>query len=371
MLKHLLNLVVGLAFCASVEASPHSYIEVDSVTNNLQDFDYLTSYTEANYVAFPAIINGGFGEQYRDMKMSLRDNVASGDMGIKKAACEYVYWFNSGFDAHYYVDEHLFWKVYKRKDTPDYRSLMEYNPQKLSTRVDKQSWLIRVPSCTGENPTFEWVANAVEEFQKSKCKNLIIDLRGNSGGSDEIWTPLFSLLIDHKALIEEEYWFRNTYDNIYNNPMHDWLVSNTSEIDNADKAFLMFGPGDGEDDEEDEIPEHDAGIHISFIIDRGTASSAETILRIAKNFTSRERYTIYGKENSAGAAETGNLMPFHLPHSRIQLFYPVVVSSVFLSSEQYNGASGIQPDVKIELPYPEKLTDNIDSWVLYVARRSK
>lgn len=367
MKRLVLSLWATVALCASAYASPHSYIEADSITDNMQDFNYLTSYTEANYAAFPAIISNGFGSQYNAMKTSLKEAVGSGSMGIRQAVCEYAFWFNSLFDAHYYVDAHLFWQVYKRKDTPDYKGLMKYEPQKLSTRINKRSYLIRVPSCAGNNPTFEWMANAVNDFQNSKCKNLIIDIRGNMGGADAFWAPLIPLLIDHKALVPEEYWFRNTYANRSDNSMKDW-VSQLITDDNADKSFLLLG-SDEDDDDDEEIPAHDAKIHISFIIDRRTASAAETILRVAQNFTSRERYTIYGKENSAGAAYTGNLIPFHLPHSRIQVFYPVTVSSTFLSDKHHNGASGIRPDVKIDLPYPETLSDNIDSWVTFVARQ--
>jgi hypothetical protein len=32
---------------------------------------------------------------------------------------------------------------------------------------------------------------------------------------------------------------------------------------------------------------------------------------------------------------------------------------------------GFKPDVMIPLPYPEQLTDNIDSWVLWVAKKMK
>ena len=306
-------------------------------------------------------MKGGFGKRYCQMKDSLKCDIETGKMGIKQATCEYAYWFNSQFDAHYYVDDHLFWRVYKRKDTPDYAHLMDYAPQTLSTRINKHTYLIRIPSCAGKNPTNEWVANAVSEFMGSKCKNLIIDIRGNSGGSDEIWGPLISLLIDHKALAPEAYWFRNTYANRTNNSMQDWLKTQVADFDKSTKSFLLMG-ADEDDDDTDEIPPHDTNIHIAFIIDRRTASSAETILRIARNFTDRERYAIYGKENSAGAAETGNLVPFHLPHSRIQVYYPISLSSSFLSgAEQHNGASGIRPDVKIDLPYPTKLTNNIDT----------
>lgn len=369
MLKFISICALCLACWQSTNAASHSYIECDSITNNLQDFAYLTAYTEANYAAFPAIMKGGFGAQYSQMKDSLKCDIETGKMGIKQATYEYAYWFNSQFDAHYYVDDHLFWRVYKRKDTPDYAHLMEYAPQTLSTRINKHTYLIRIPSCAGKNPTNEWVANAVSEFMGSKCENLIIDIRGNSGGSDEIWAPLISLLIDHKALAPEAYWFRNTYANRTNNSMRDWLKTQVADFDKSTKSFLLMG-ADEDDDDTDEIPPHDTNIHIAFIIDRRTASSAETILRIARNFTDRERYAIYGKENSAGAAETGNLVPFHLPHSRIQVYYPISLSSSFLSgAEQHNGASGIRPDVKIDLPYPAKLTDNIDSWTQYVAKQ--
>lgn len=128
----------------------------------------------------------GHNKQWLRLTIQRHENIAErscrfGQMGIWQAACEYAFWFNSMFDAHYYVDAHLFWQVYKRKDTPDYKGLMKYEPQKLSTRIDKRSYLIRVPSCAGNNPTFEWMANAVNDFQNSKCKNLIIDIRGNMG----------------------------------------------------------------------------------------------------------------------------------------------------------------------------------------------
>ena len=219
MLKFISICALCLVCWQSTNAASHSYIECDSITNNLQDFAYLTAYTEANYAAFPAIMKGGFGERYCQMKDSLKCDIETGKMGIKQATCEYAYWFNSQFDAHYYVDDHLFWRVYKRKDTPDYAHLMDYAPQMLSTRINQHTYLIRIPSCAGKNPTNEWVANAVSEFMGSKCKNLIIDIRGNSGGSDEIWVPLISLLIDHKALAPEAYWFRNTYANRTNNSM--------------------------------------------------------------------------------------------------------------------------------------------------------
>lgn len=358
--------VIAALLTAATTVSAETYMQEDSITRNRQDYAYLTAYTEANYAAFPAIMQAGYGAPYQAMKDSFGAKIGRGEWGIKQAACEYVYWFNAHFDAHFYVDEYLFWQVYKRRDTPDYKHLMNYAPQAVSQRVNRKTWLLRIPSCAGQNPTNEWVAQAVETFLQSGCKHLIIDLRGNSGGSDMIWIPLLPLLIDHPATVPETYWFRNTHANRYHPAMQDGLLNIIADHDNPAPSFLQVGAD--EEDEDEAIPAHDARIHISFIIDRKTASSAETILRVARNYTDRERYTIYGKENSAGAAETGNLFPFHLPHSRIQVFYPTTVSSVFLRDGQQNGAAGIAPDVRIELPYPGTLTDNVDSWVLYLSQ---
>lgn len=359
--------VIAALLTAATTVSAETYMHEDSITRNRQDYAYLTAYTEANYAAFPAIMKAGYEADYLALKDSVGAKISSGEWGIRQAACEYVYWFNAHFDAHFYVDEHLFGQVYKRRDTPDYKHLMNYAPQAVSQRVNRKTWLLRIPSCAGQNPTNEWVAQAVETFLQSGCKHLIIDLRGNSGGSDMIWIPLLPLLIDHQANMPETYWFRNTYANRYSPAMQDLLLAQIVHNEDPAPMFLQVG---AEDDEEDEaIPAHDARIHISFIIDRKTASSAETILRVAQHYTDRERYAIYGKENSAGAAETGNLFPFHLPNSRIQVFYPTTVSSGFLRDGQQNGAAGIAPDVRIELPYPDTLTDNVDSWVLDIAKR--
>lgn len=340
------------------------HAQIDSVYYNIQDFNYLTAYTEANYAAYPSIIEHGYAADYQKLKDDVKDSLMSRNWGIEKATCEYSYWFNHHFDAHYYADLPYFWHICKRRDTPDYSHAMDYHPKPVSTKIDKITWFIRVPSCGGEFPTNAWFAEAVDMFLSSKCKNLVLDIRGNSGGNDVIWEPILPLMIDHQAKFPEQYFFRNTYNNRFHPEMPDWMKEQLKTVKDG-KPFEVWG-----DDEEGDvdIPLHDAYIHVAIIIDRKTASAAETMLRIAKNYSNSERVTIYGKENSAGCATTGNILPFHLPHSRIQVFYPTTVSSAFLQLNGIQSASGIEPDVRIELPYPNQLTDNIDSWVLWVSK---
>ena len=153
----------------------------------------------------------------------------------------------------------------------------------------------------------------------------ILDIRGNSGGNDAIWEPLLPLMVDHQARFPEQYFFRNTYDNRFHPEMPDWMKEQLEKVKDG-KPFELWG---------------------------------------------NKRVTLYGKENSAGCAATGNLLPFRLPHSRIQVFYPTTVSSAFLHLDGIQSASGIEPNVRIELPYPNQLTDNTDSWVLWVSKDMK
>ena len=59
-----------------------------------------------------------------------------------------------------------------------------------------------------------------------------------------------------------------------------------------------------------------------------------------------------------------------LPNSNIVLTYPMTVNAEFEEACKDRNP-GFKPDVMIPLPYPEQLTDNIDSWVLWVAKKMK
>ena len=56
-----------------------------------------------------------------------------------------------------------------------------------------------------------------------------------------------------------------------------------------------------------------------------------------------------------------------MPNSKIGVWYATTVDSGFYEKDFSEGV-GITPDVIIPLPYPRKLTDNIDEWVLWVAK---
>ena len=344
-------------------------ISVRAQEEALADLDSLIQMVETNYTGFPIIMEKGYGHEYQKMKTDLTRNLSAGQIDIQQAVCEYCYWFFSQFDGHVYVDCQLFFDRYFAKCHIRYAKLFEYDPQPVSCKVNDNTWLIRVPSCTGQNPSYQWLKDAAQAYLQSGCDHLIIDVRGNTGGGDAIWEPVFPLLYDHQPSSTEYTFFRNTPKNLsfYQRILKDepddevakWLVDNCEK--SQDEMVRI------EDDENIEVfPISPLPKKAAIVIDKNTASSAETLIRFAKLCCDTTRTKVYGKENTWGAQYSGNIIGTPLPNSQICVYYPTCISSFFLQGET-NGSSGLTPDVHIDLPYPKKLTDNCDEWILWIA----
>ena len=366
MKKLLLSLFVTLI------VSNARALEPDSISKNVSDLDSLIQMVETNYTGFPIIMQKGYGDDYQKMKAEISQNLSAGKIGIQQAVCEYCYWFFSQFDGHVYVDCQLFFDQYFAKCHIRYAKLFEYAPQPVSCKVNDNTWLIRVPSCTGQNPTYQWLKDAAQAYLQSGCDHLIIDVRGNTGGGDAIWEPIFPLLYDHQPSSPEYTFFRNTpknlsfYQRILNDNPDDevakWLV------DNCRKSQEEMVKIEDDEDSVENFPISPLPKKAAIVIDKNTASSAETLIRFAKMCCDMTRTKVYGKENTWGAQYSGNIIGTPLPNSQIWVYYPTCVSSLFLQGES-NGSSGLAPDVHIDLPYPKKLTDNCDEWILWIANQ--
>lgn len=344
-------------------------LATDSICKNVADLDSLIQMIETNYSGFPIIMQKGYGNDYQTMKANLAQQLSAGQIGIQQAVCEYCYWFFSQFDGHVYVDNQLFFDHYFSKCHIRYAKLFEYDPKPVSCQVKDHTWLIRVPSCTGQNPTYQWLKDAAQAYLQSGCDHLIIDIRGNTGGGDAIWEPIGPLLYDHQPSSTEYTFFRNTPKNLSfyqrilkeepDNEVAKWLVDNCMK--SQDEMVKI------EDDDSVEVyPISPLPKKAAIVIDKNTASSAETLIRFAKMCCDTTRTKVYGKENTWGAQYTGNIIGTPLPNSQIWVYYPTCISSFFLQGES-NGSSGLAPDVHIDLPYPKKLTDNCDEWILWIA----
>lgn len=374
MKKVIIAILLGLA-------NLYSFAAPDSLKKDLEDYDYLVSFVEKNYAPFEAIMQKGYKREYKSMKKQIRVQLRKGESDLEKATTDYAMWFYRQFDRHIGVmteaygmaQENIIIEAFLKMDS----SLatvgpndIEYAPKPVSCKVDSLTWLIRVPSC---HPDFrERTINALKQFDESDCVNLIIDVRGNDGGTDVTWYKYYDMLYDHPGKPSVS-WFRNTPENL-----KYWkdIVANLQtpevhtrnlikECESSKKKFMKWGETSGDTGRKPTTRIRRAAV----LIDIMTGSAGESIVDFVKNHSNRAK--VYGKCNTHGSNLTGNCWDKAvLPNSKIGVWYATDVDSGFYEKDFSEGV-GIAPDVIIPLPYPRKLTDNIDEWVLWVAKDLK
>ena len=367
----IVTIILALVALAANAAIP------DSLKKDLEDYDYLVSFVENNYAPFDAIMQKGYKREYKSMKKQTREQLRKGESDLEKATTDYVMWFRSQFDRHIALESTVFdmasnniiKEAILKMDSTVLTGTFEYDPKPVSCKVDSLTWLIRVPSCS---PDFrEWTINALQQFDESDCVNLIIDVRENGGGNDGVWDRYYDMLYDHpnKPFI---CWFRNTPKNV-----KEWkdLVTNgvlnnertknfIKECEGSKTKFLKWVEEAGDTGRKPTTRIRRAAI----LVDIMTASAAERIAEFAQKYSNRAK--VYGIGNTLGDDLTGNLREGVLPNSKIYIYYATTVDSGFYEKDFSEGL-GIAPDVIIPLPMVKKLTDNIDEWVLWVAKDLK
>jgi C-terminal processing protease CtpA/Prc len=247
--------------------------------------------------------------------------------------------------------------------------IIEYAPKAVSCQVDSCTWLIRVPTC--DLSFMEKTNDAFQQFVESGCKNLIIDVRGNGGGSDLIWNNYFAALYDHSGKPSIG-WFRNSPENLkawehlleIDHPSKERIQDFIKRCKSSNKEFVKWAIWTGDTGLKTTARINRAAV----IIDWYTASAAESLVEFVKKHSDRAK--VYGICNTNGADISGNCLFMDLPNSKIKFQYPTTVDSEFFEHD-FSGTPGIAPDIIIPLPYPKILTDNIDEWVLWVAEDLK
>ena len=242
----------------------------------------------------------------------------------------------------------------------------------MGCKVNADTYLLRLPSCNGVVPTWEWLNKKADEFKQSSCKYLILDLRGNGGGSDH-YSELFTKFFGSTGLKREERsYIRNSFEN--RKVLKMWC----DEMDNVDHIKSVYA----------EALRADEGSLITWslleagteryeplvrkgaiIVDNMSASAGESPVHFVRSHNGCLA-KVYGKERTMGCEQSGNCIPIRLPNSNIELNCPMTVPDTFEAACKDRNP-GYKPDVIIPLPYPEQLTDNIDSWVLWVAKKMR
>ena len=143
---------------------------------------------------------------YEAMKTRLRAQVANGERPGWNAVAEYSAWFN---DRHLKIQqsyhnekgERVNWtEHYMNRKRLHYEAMMDYEPAAIACKVTDKTFLIRFPSCDSDISNSKWIKESIKQFKKSRCENLVIDIRGNGGG-DPRWTPYWALLYDHEGVV--------------------------------------------------------------------------------------------------------------------------------------------------------------------------
>ena len=380
-----------------------------TVEQHLQDYDFAVKYIEDNYAGFPNKVNDSTRADYEAMKFRLLSQVASNKRTGWDAIAEYTGWFN---DYHTRLCLNSADGEGRMKPATDkyraqvpiyYNELMEeYNPQPLAVKVTSKTFLVRFPSCYGDISK-EWIDGSINAFHESGCENLILDIRGNSGGSDLYWNPYWRLLADHDGEINEVE-FRNSaayrdtlLQELRNEKVPAEIIQGVQAVfpmlqsvkfvpGSIVRQFLVnFTEGQAfsfanlqrvlESLSHPELMNGKNSLHISevnnavrraaLIIDNTVASSGEALVEVLK--ATSNRTTVYGRDNTMGCLDFSNCNQVKMPNCGINVSVPM--SRRMGLPESGIDMVGIAPDVRINLPLPAKLTDNIDAWVIWVAEQ--
>jgi len=366
MKKAILTLTIVCSLCFSAWAQ-----DLLSVKQHLEDFDFVVSQVEENYSGYPTKVNKTNMRDYKALKKRLRKEIKQGKRTGTEAAGEYAAFFAdwhlavAGYKDGYFFN---FCQEYypENKQITFFREMDEYAPKQLSCKVTDKTYLIRVPSF-GRQIDWDWIAHTVDSFTVSQCQNLIIDIRGNSGGTDGAFQPFIRLCYDHPGHCDgveyrnsrgnRDYWVETlqdtTIDEGYRNRLTHLLASHdewvTPELDTVWTLDTVY-------------PRKPKKVGI--IIDPIVASSGEQFLLVIK--ATSDRITVFGRDNTIGCLDYSNCRVATFPNSGSMI--TIAMSRSFRLPDRGIDKTGIAPDVRITLPYPKVLTDNLDEWVLSVAK---
>ena len=331
-----------------------------------EDFDFAVGVVERAYAGYPDKTANRAAE-YGALKERLRSGIASG-RDTYDAVAEYLGWFD---DSHLGTEGVRAYRPKSIRRPSDYAARMEcYDPQFTHCRVDGETYLIRFPSCDLNEEQTAWVRTAVRAYLASGCENLILDIRGNGGGSDSAYEPLLRLLYDHEGA-EDAMEYR----------VSDLAVAHVREFAGDTERgrgkiarmertpageFLTDGPKTYRIHYDSVSPRPR---RVGLLIDGKVGSSGEQLVLEVR--ASSRRTTVYGQDNTLGCLDFSNCEILYFPQDPTRWMMLPTTRSCRVPEGRGIDSAGIAPDVRIPLPLPEVLTDNVDTWTLWVAEDMK
>ena len=338
------------------------------ITNNVECNEGGIKEIEQNYAGFEYKVTDENRKEYESIRQEYRDSISQGLMygpvGVAELCC-YMQDFHLGCSFR-------MWSNRFPMKWPDYRQVMaKYDPQPVARMVDDETFLLRFPTCSGDDAYVKWIWDAVEQYRQSGCTHLIVDIRGNGGGSDWQYYPIMQILYQQPGRTHGMV-LRNTQDNRDRwrefGPDNEWIQAlQDSAQAHADEPW--FPLSNEYETHEEKCIDPRRPQRAAILIDHSVASSGEQLLIDVRSVAPDVKF--YGRDNTLGCIDISNCVVVQLPHVPNTIQIPTTISRRVIMGEGLIDGIGIEPDVRLDLPLPDSLTDNTDEWVRYVAEELK
>jgi len=311
-----------------------------------KEFDNLVKKVESDYAGFKDKVNSQTIEDYKKYTDSYRVQ-AQKIRSFKKCTMFFDDWL------HFFNDKHLSIEV-------------ETNIYFTYKKINSDAVLLRIPNFSWNNKALIDSLILKNKSEITSTPILIIDLRGNSGGTDYCYVELLPFI----------------YTNPYNSKGVEWWASQ-GNIDFFEKSVKEGTIKKGKEEETkiliDSLKKHkDTFVQmykadatkrdsvyktpqlVGVIVDDFCASSCEQFILAAKN---SKKTTVFGTQ-TLGVLDYSNSVPEDLLTKGLQIRYPMTRSTRLPEYPIDN--IGIKPDVEINLPVNLNVKSDIDDWVLFV-----
>lgn len=333
----------------------------------LLNFDYMVDHVKTDYAGFKDKIKVGNKNVFESFTTSLRKK----SIGAKNVDSCYVIlrtWTNYFRDNHLRIQ--LDWRY--RKKYPEAVKLLNgrftkpknisISMGKLESRtnikiLDDETVLLRFPSFEwGEKKNIDSLLQAYDQRLK-KLPNWIIDLRGNDGGTDYAFSGLIPYIYTNPIKIKPDEFLsskenikilsKNLKDNELPQAGKDLIANLIKLMNQYPNQFVNPSGKESFEIRLDTVYQYPSKVAI--LIDRNTASSAESFLLTAMQSS---KVKVYG-ENSAGMLDYNNAQYFDIPCKDFNLVIPIGRSKRLPENPIDN--IGVKPNIKIDEEEGDKI----------------
>lgn len=314
--------------------------------NCLENFDFLKAKIENDYAGFNDKVNESTRTEYEKHTEFYRKKIVETST-TQRCVLLMEKWLEFFNDKHLSIsiEKNIYWTF---------------------KSIDSTALLFRIPNFSwNSKPMIDSLIRTNYELI-TRTPILIIDLRGNGGGTDYSYLELLQFLYTHPYESKGVEWLASK-GNIehFENALENGNIKKGFEEETITQIRIMKEYLDSFVSlDSTELIERDTILRfpqkVGLIVNDFCASSCEQFILVGKNSS---KTAVFGTR-TLGVLDYSNSVPVSLPIENVRLRYPMTRSQRLPEFPIDN--IGIEPDVKINLPDNLNLRDEIDDWVLFV-----